>query len=210
MLGKLAKNADSGVIPKEHDSKSGAGPGNMHFSKHARWFCCGCLGTPFEKQGTSGWHKPVYLGGTHLLSEHSLGSYTMPGVVPGAVRAARVPEQQAPPWQASEEADEMGCRDPGDGGLGSGCPRMLLREAPAGGRPEHLGIFFIFQTNSLVPSSNQPHSGWRPNLQTQNSCSREAPTCWTSTSTRRHKHSSLFLSSHLPLPSVPPQTKATA
>lgn len=24
----------------------------------------------------------------------------------------------------------MGCRDTGDGGLGSGCPRVLLREAP--------------------------------------------------------------------------------
>lgn len=102
----------------------------MYFSKHARWFCCGYLGTPFEKQGTCVWHQPIYLGGTHLLSEHSLDSYTMPGTVPGAVGAGRVPEQQAPRWQASEEAAEMGCRDTGDGGLGSGCPRVLFGEAP--------------------------------------------------------------------------------
>lgn len=125
MLGKLAKNADSGMIPKELKMcKSGVGPRNVHFSKCARWFCCGYLGYPLRSRAL------LCLGSVHLLSEHSLGSYTMPGTVPGAIEAGRVPEQQAPWWQASEEADEMGCRHTGDGGLGIGCPSVLLREAP--------------------------------------------------------------------------------
>lgn len=63
--------------------------------------------TPFEKQGPL-WRKPTYLGGTHLLSEHSLGSYTTPGPVPGAVGAGETPEQPASRRKASEETDEMG------------------------------------------------------------------------------------------------------
>lgn len=65
-----------------------------------------------------------------MLSEHSVGSYCMAGTMPRVVRAGQMPEQQVPWWKASEEADERGCRVTGGRGLGSGCPWMLLREAP--------------------------------------------------------------------------------